>query len=83
MARLTPIRLALLQDDRSQKWLADQVGVTESVMSRVVNGLIPDDQLVDDVCRVLGRAESVLFPHLNSASDHIPVAPAPSTGLAA
>lgn len=83
MARLTPIRLALLQGNRTQKWLAEQIGASETVTSRVVNGLIPDDDVVEAICRVLERPASVLFPHLSAASDHTVDRRTPSSEIAA
>jgi plasmid maintenance system antidote protein VapI len=56
MARLTPIRLALLQDDRSQKWLAEQAEVNETAMSRIVNGQLPSDVVIARICEALGRS---------------------------
>jgi transcriptional regulator with XRE-family HTH domain len=71
MARLTPIRLALLQDDRSQKWLAEQAEVNETAMSRIVNGQLPSDVVIARICEALGRSATVLFPHLSQVSGQI------------
>lgn len=84
MPRLTPIRLALLQDNRTQKWLAEEIGVSEVIASRVVNGHLPDDEKIALICAALDRPQSVLFPHLSAASDHTTVsATAPQLGQAA
>lgn len=60
--RLTPIRLALLERDRTQKWLADELGVSEPVMSRIVNGLVPDASMCDRIAETLGRSIHELWP---------------------
>jgi transcriptional regulator with XRE-family HTH domain len=82
MARLTPIRLALMQDDRTQAWLAEQAGVSRPEMSRIVGGFVPGDDVVEKVCQALGRHASVLFPHA-TASDQAAAPSTPSSGLAA
>lgn len=79
MARLTPIRLALLEDNRTQKWLADELGISEPAASRIVNGLAPDEETIAAICALLDRPESVLFPHLGAASHQNPEPSTPSS----
>lgn len=60
----TPLRLALLHAGRTQRSLAEELGVSEPVMSRYVNGLHPSDDLKDRIARSLGRTVESLWPEV-------------------
>lgn len=59
--RLTPIRLALYRRDRSQKWLAGQLGMSESALSRIVNGLVPPEPTRERIAALLDVPVETLF----------------------
>ncbi len=63
MARLTPIRVALLEQDLTQKWLAEKVGRHEATISRIVNGLHCDAALRAAIALALDRHVDELWPN--------------------
>lgn len=53
MAKVHPLKLWLLENDRSQRWLAGEVAVSESHLSAVLAG---DEEPGADLTRRLVRA---------------------------
>lgn len=62
MARISPLRLALLEEDRTQRWLAEQLGRSEAFVSRIVNGLHCDEATRFQIAGLLHRPVHELFP---------------------
>jgi len=62
----TPIKdrfkVLLIRIGRSQNWLADQVGISNGTMSRIVNGeWYPASQLMIRICEILEIQSVALF----------------------
>lgn len=66
---VTPLRLALLENERTQKSLADEVGLDAPRMSLIVNGLLPDEATRDAIAIALGVTVEKLWPGHGSASN--------------
>lgn len=62
MSRLTPIRIALFEQNRSQKWLAEEIGKSEPVVSRIVNGQRCRENTQRAIAQALGCPVEDLFP---------------------
>lgn len=66
----TPLRLALLHAERTQRSLAEELGVSEPVMSRYVNGLHPPKDLKREIARRLRRTGADLgWPEIDDSDD--------------
>jgi len=61
MAR-TPLQGILQAEGRKQSWLAEQVGIDQAHMSRIVNGLHPTDATALKLAKALNRPVDELFP---------------------
>lgn len=62
MRRPTPLKRAIFESRRTQRDIADAVGITPSHLSRIVNGLHVDDGTQEKIASELGRNVSDLFP---------------------
>jgi transcriptional regulator with XRE-family HTH domain len=60
----TPIKRAIFESDLTQRELAAQVGLSESRMSLIANGLRVSDELSDKLATALGRSAAELWPPL-------------------
>lgn len=69
MPQPTPLRLALLENERTQKSLADEVGLDAPRMSLIVNGLVPDAATRCAIAAALGRTVEELWLGHGSASN--------------
>ena len=58
----TTLQRILREEGRRQDWLAAQVGVHESHISRIVNGLHCPDDLKQRIADALGRDRAEVFP---------------------
>lgn len=58
----TPLRLAIVQSGRSQREIAELVGISESRLSLIVNGLHCNDATRAAIADALGRSVDELFP---------------------
>lgn len=58
----TPLRAVLEEEGRRQSWLAAKVGKDPADMSRIVNGLIPDEATREAIAAALGRQVDELWP---------------------
>jgi transcriptional regulator with XRE-family HTH domain len=70
----TPLRLAILMDGRTQRELAAAIGINETVLSRIVNGLQPDEPTREKLAKELGRKKSELWPELVDDDDEMAAA---------
>ncbi len=59
---VTPLRLAIVESGRTQREVADEIGLHESRLSLIVNGLHCDDRTRDAIAAALGRNVSELWP---------------------
>lgn len=62
MKRITPLKLAIVASGRSQKDLALELGLHESQLSRIVNGLETDAGTRYAIADALGRDVDELWP---------------------
>lgn len=58
----TPLGRIMRTEGRKQRWLADQVGVSESHMSYVIKGAQVSDDLAQAIAKALGRQVDEVFP---------------------
>lgn len=58
----TPLKKVLVAQGRHQRWLAAQIGKHESEVSRIVNGLIPAEDVKDAIAVALGQTTEDLWP---------------------
>lgn len=78
-AQPTPIRLALVHSGRTQREVAAEVGIHESYLSRIANGLHVDDEPTRAaIAAALGRPVDELFPSYEAPQD---AAPGPTAAL--
>jgi transcriptional regulator with XRE-family HTH domain len=62
MKRLTRLRLKLLEKGLTQREVARKAGMTEGLMSLIVNGrFIPDEQQKEKIAKAVGLPEVDLF----------------------
>lgn len=60
---VTPLRLAIVESGRTQREIADEVGLSESRLSLIVNGRRHcDDRMREKIAAALGRKISELWP---------------------
>lgn len=65
----TPLRRAIFESGRTQRSVADAIGVSESRMSLIVNGLHVDELTRQKISAALGREISDLWPdHMERAA---------------
>ena len=62
MRKPTPLKRAIFESGRSQREIAQAVGIDEGHFSRIVNGLHPTQDLSERIAREIGRQASDLFP---------------------
>jgi transcriptional regulator with XRE-family HTH domain len=61
--KVSPLRLAILENGCTQREIAAKAGIHESIISLVVNGrYIPDERQRRNIAIALGRYEDELFP---------------------
>lgn len=58
----TPLRLAIAASGITQRNLADQIGLDETRLSRIVNGMQCDQATCQDIAKALGREKTELWP---------------------
>lgn len=58
---VTPLKLAIVASGRTQREIAEQVGLDEWKLSRIVNGLHCDDATQRKIAAALGLTVSSLF----------------------
>lgn len=58
----TPLQRVIREEGRKQSWLAQRVGCDEAHLSRIVNGLHPDDATKQSIADALGRDVTELWP---------------------
>lgn len=64
---LTPLQKELRRQGRKQKWLAEQLGIDPSYLSRLLRGWVPRDTLkryAPRIAELLGVPMEQLFPQL-------------------
>ena len=66
---LTPLKRAIFETGRTQRSIADEVGMSESAFSRIVNGLHADELTRQRIAEALGLPESSLFPSQTATRD--------------
>lgn len=66
---MTPLKQILAAEGRKQRWLAEQIGVHESLVSRYCRGLHPDDRTKAAIAAVLGRTVADLWGTDGSPTD--------------
>lgn len=60
----SPLKRVMRAQGRTQRWLADQLGIHETVLSKYANGHRPmSDELVREIARILGVPEDMLRSH--------------------
>lgn len=59
----TPLKRILTEDGRRQNWLAEQAGISEARLSRIVNGLQCDEGTRQSIADALGRKVCEVFPY--------------------
>ena len=64
MARRTRLGWVLREQGRRQDWLAEQVGVDPSHISRIVHGLFPSQATAEKIADALDVEVSELWPEL-------------------
>lgn len=62
MAQRTALKRHLEETGRRQRWLAERVGIHESQLSRIVNGMHCDEATQAAIARELGTTVDELFP---------------------
>lgn len=63
MSTISPLRLAIMEDGRSQRAIAEDAGIHPVTLSRVVGGASSDDVTKQKIARALNRTEDHLFGH--------------------
>lgn len=58
----TPLKRAIFESGRSQRDLANEVGIHETSLSRIVNGFHADDATRQRIADALGRKTGELWP---------------------
>jgi DNA-binding XRE family transcriptional regulator len=58
----TALQRILREDGRRQDWLAEQVGISQSRLSLIVNGLHCPEPLKEKIAAALRREISEVFP---------------------
>jgi transcriptional regulator with XRE-family HTH domain len=59
----TPLQRIIVEEGRRQSWLAERVGISQSRMSLIVNGLhVDDDNLRTAIAEALRRPVDEIFP---------------------
>lgn len=58
----TALRLAIAQSGRTQREIADEAGISEGWLSKIINGRHVDDATRAAIADVLGRNIAELFP---------------------
>jgi transcriptional regulator with XRE-family HTH domain len=69
MKRVTPLKLAIVASGRPQRDLAIELGLHESQLSRIVNGLETDAGTRYAIADALGRDHDELWPPPLPAAD--------------
>ena len=59
---LTPLKRAIFESGRTQRSIADQVPMSESAFSRIVNGLHTDELTQHKIAAALGLPVEAVFP---------------------
>lgn len=62
MNRPTALKLAIVNDGRTQRVIAAEAGIQEATLSRIVRGLHADEATREAIARVLGLHADVVFP---------------------
>jgi transcriptional regulator with XRE-family HTH domain len=63
MARpVTPLRLAIAASGRTQREIADTLGISEEHLSRLVNGLHASQRMREGIAEELGQTVEQLWP---------------------
>lgn len=63
---VTPLKLAIAGSGRTQRELADALGLSEAHFSRIVNGLHASKATRQDIADELGQTVDHLWPSPNS-----------------
>jgi transcriptional regulator with XRE-family HTH domain len=58
----TPIRLAIRASGRTQREIAESIGMHEATLSRIANGLYADPDTREQIAEALGVEVSALWP---------------------
>jgi transcriptional regulator with XRE-family HTH domain len=64
---VTPLKLAIIASGREQREIAMEAGLSESHLSRIVNGLHTDEVTREAIAAALGCPLAVLWPDLHDA----------------
>lgn len=63
MPKLTPLKVAIFESRRSQRDIADALGIHETTFSSIVTGrLIPGEDRMEEIARELGWRAEDLWP---------------------
>ncbi len=62
MRKPTPLKRAIFDSGRTQKSIADALGMDEGHFSRIVNGLHPPDATCDAIAAELERTTAEIWP---------------------
>lgn len=62
MQRPTPLKTAIFMSGRKQRDIAAELGIDETVFSRIVNGLHCNDDLRQKIAQALHRTVDELWP---------------------
>lgn len=62
MRKPTPLKRAIFDSGKTQKDIAESIGITESHLSRIVNGLHADEATRNALSAALNRTIADLFP---------------------
>jgi transcriptional regulator with XRE-family HTH domain len=65
---ITPLKLAFLQSEITQREVAEAVGLSEGQLSRIANGLHTSQRNRQAIADALGRQVSDLWPELQRAA---------------
>lgn len=84
MRQPTPLKLAIVAAGLTQRDVATRLGLSDSRMSMIVNGLRCDDELQASIAEIVGRPVGELWPDLHdSASNSTPGSSDAPSGRAA
>jgi transcriptional regulator with XRE-family HTH domain len=59
---VTPLRLAIAASGRTQREIADTLGISEEHLSRIVNGLHASQRMRESIAEEIGQTVEDLWP---------------------
>lgn len=68
---VTALKVAIVASGRTQREVAEAIGIDETRMSRIVNGEHADDTLREAIATTLGRTTDDLFPAPTAESEDL------------